>query len=554
MPLATTPWIAAALFLTTLVVYWRAGSFGFVPYDDDEYVYHNEMVRRGLTLDGIRWAFSGVHASNWHPLTWISHMLDVSLFGVTPGPQHIVSLLIHAASAAILFLALVRMTRAVARSAIVAALFALHPLHVQSVAWIAERKDVLCALFFMICLLIYASLARRWSPRKYLGLLVAFALGLLSKQMLVTLPFVLLLLDFWPLQRLRNAAELRSRTVEKIPLFLLSAAASIVVYAAQRGQAVQTLAEIPLGLRAQTAILSYGRYLLKTVWPSRLTVFYPYDLHPSAGVVTIVAVLLVGITVLVWRRRTAQPYLLTGWLWYLGMLIPVIGLVQVGGQAYADRYTYLPLIGVFIAAVWSVAELVTTRAALKRPVIVTTAVVLIACAIVTWTQIGYWADGETLFRHALAVTRENSLASNELGMALVEQQRFDEAIPYFREAVRIRPDYLDARVNYGNNLARRGQVAGAIEQWEAATKLAPAEPDVHNNLGVAYVRTGRFAEGESQFRMALDADPRFVPAMVSLAGLAASRGDVAAARRELLQAQAIDPDNEQVRSELAKLP
>jgi Flp pilus assembly protein TadD len=547
---ANTPWIAAALFFSTLIVYWRASSFAFVTYDDNEYVYHNDVVSRGLTFDGIRWAFAGVHSGNWHPLTWISHMLDVSLFGVAPGPQHFISVLIHAASTVILFVALTRMTGAVARSAIVAALFALHPLHVQSVAWISERKDVLSALFGMICLLIYASLARQWTTRKYIWLLVVFALGLLSKQMLVTLPFVLLLLDFWPLRRLQNAAEMRRRVIEKIPLFVLSATASIVVYLAQRGVAVQTLAEVPLGLRVENAILSYGRYLLHTIWPSGLSIFYPYDVAPSAALVAIVAIVLAGITALAWWRRNAQPYLLTGWLWYLGMLIPVIGLIQVGTQSYADRYTYLPLIGVFIAVVWGVADLVS----LKQPLVAATAAVLLICAIVTWIQLGYWADGETLFRHALSVTRENSLANNELGMALNEQQRFDDAVPYFREAVRIRPGYVDARVNLGNNLARRGQVAAAIRQWEEAIKLAPKEPDVHNNLGIAYVATGHSEDGEKQFRLALDADSRFVPAMISQARLAASRGDAAAARRELLQAKAIDPDNEQIRSELAKLP
>lgn len=552
--LPVTPWIAAALFFSTLIVYWRAASFAFVTYDDNEYVYHNDVVSRGLTFDGIRWAFTGVHSANWHPLTWMSHMLDVSLFGVTAGPQHVVSILIHAASTVILFIALTRMTGALARSATVAALFALHPLHVQSVAWISERKDVLCALFGMICLLIYASLARQWSLRKYLWLLIAFALGLLSKQMLVTLPFVLLLLDFWPLQRLRNIAELRRRVIEKVPLFVLSATASIVVYFAQRSTAVQTLAEVPFGLRIENAVLSYGRYLLNTVWPSRLSVFYPYDFSPSAALVTTVAILLAGITFFAWWRRRAQPYLLTGWLWYLGMLIPVIGLIQVGTQAYADRYTYLPLIGVFIALVWGVADLVAPRPALKQPLVVATAAALLACAILTWIQLGFWSDGETLFRHALAVTPENSLANNELGMALNEQQRFDEAIPFFHEAVRIRPDYVDARVNYGNNLARRGQVTAAIRQWEEAVKLAPKEADVHNNLGIAYVATGHLEDGEKQFRLALDADPRFVPAMISQARLAASRGDAEGARRELLQAQAIDPDNDQIRSELAKLP
>ncbi len=410
----STAWLAAGLSLSTLIVYWRVGTFGFVTYDDNEYVYQNAVVRRGLTFDGIRWAFSGVHSSNWHPLTWMSHMLDVSLFGVAPGPQHIVSVLIHIASTVMLFLALARMTGAVARSATVAALFALHPLHVQSVAWIAERKDVLCALFGTICLLIYASLVRQWSIRKYIWVLVAFTLGLLSKQMLVTLPFVLLLLDYWPLKRLRNLAELRNRTVEKIPLFVLSAAASVVAYLAQRGTALRTLEEVPLGLRIENAVLSYALYLLKTFWPTRLTVFHPYNTAPSLIRVLIVAMVLVAITCFAWWRRGSQPYLLTGWLWYVGMLIPVIGLIQVGGQGSADRYTYLPLIGIFIAVVWGVADLVQPRPELKNPLIVATAAVLIACAIATWIQIGVWANSETLFYQALTTVTAPTLQDAEL--------------------------------------------------------------------------------------------------------------------------------------------
>jgi hypothetical protein len=403
--------LSAALFVSTLAVYWRVRSFGFVSYDDNEYVYDNEVVRRGLTWDGVRWAFSGAHAGNWHPLTWISHMLDVSLFGVTPGPQHLVSVLIHVASSVILFIAVARMTGAMARSATVAALFALHPLHVQSVAWISERKDVLCALFGMICLLIYASLARRWSAGTYIALLFAFACGLLSKSMLVTLPFVLLLLDFWPLRRLRNAAELRSRTIEKIPLLLLSAAASIVTYLAQRATAMRTLNDIPFALRIENAILSYGRYLVKTVRPSRLAVFYPYNDTPSAARVAIVAAFLIGITLAAWKWRSIHPSLLVGWFWYLGMLVPVIGLIQVGGQSYADRYTYLPLIGIFMAVVWGVADFVLPLPTLKRPLIIATAAVLIACAIVTWMQIGIWANDETLFRRSAVSTLHNAVRS-----------------------------------------------------------------------------------------------------------------------------------------------
>jgi hypothetical protein len=402
-----TLWLSAALFVSTIIVYWRVHSFGFVTYDDAEYVYQNDIVRHGLTLDGIGRAFSGVHAGNWHPLTWMSHMLDVSLFGMTPGPQHVVSVLIHATSTVLLFVALARMTGAIARSAVVAALFALHPLHVQSVAWIGERKDVLCALFAMICLLIYGSLARRWSTLKYIGFLIAFACGLMAKQMLVTLPFVLLLLDFWPLRRL----ELKSRIVEKIPLFVLSAAASIVVYLAQRGSAIRTLQEVPFGLRIENAILSNGRYLLKTVWPSRLAVFYPYNDTPSPLRVAIVAIVLAGFTFLAWRWRAIHPWLLTGWLWYLGMLVPVIGLIQVGGQSYADRYTYLPLIGIFIAVVWGVTEVASPHPALRRLLIVVTAAVLIACAIATWIQIGAWANDETLFRRTAVSTLHDAASS-----------------------------------------------------------------------------------------------------------------------------------------------
>jgi len=492
---------AAPLFLFTALLFWKSTSFAFVPYDDNEYVYKNDVVMRGVTGEGIAWAFEGAHVANWHPLTWISHMLDVELFGMDAGAHHRMGVLLHALATSLLFWMLARMTGAPWRSAMVAALFAIHPLHVESVAWVSERKDTLSGVFFMATLLAWLRYVRQPSVSRYVVTAVLFILGLMSKQMLVTLPFVLLLLDFWPLQRPIDVRE-------KIPLFAITILASIVTFVSQRGSAVASVEAVPLATRIANAIVSYGRYLAKTFWPANLAVLYPFEMSISNAAVAGSLLVIVAITALVWWRRRTEPYLVTGWLWFLGMLVPVIGIVQIGAQSHADRYTYLPLIGIFIALVWLI-----PRAAL----IATGTVVLLVLALITNRQLEHWRDGIALFTHTVAVTRDNGVAHGALGVALKDAGRDEEAIPHLQEAVRLEPNETQAYVTLGNLLAGKGDVQNAIAAWQRAIALDPAQADVHNNLGVAYANLGRVADARAEFTRALEVDPSFEPARENLA-------------------------------------
>jgi tetratricopeptide (TPR) repeat protein len=535
------PWIALALAILTLGVYWKTTSYAFIPFDDNEYVYKNDVVLRGLTGEGFAWAFEGAHAANWHPLTWLSHMLDVDLFGVDPGKHHRTGVFLHVLATLLLFHLLQKLTGDPWRSGFVAALFALHPLHVESVAWVSERKDTLSGVFWILTTLAYVRWVRRPTTGGYVLMAAMFILGLLSKQMLVTLPFTLLLLDYWPLRR-----PLSWKLVtEKIPLFALTAIASIVVYLAQRGSAVTSTEALPLGTRIANAVLSYGRYLEKTFWPRGLAIFYPYDMSIPAASVAAVLILLVAISAFaVWRLR-AQPSFAVGWFWYLGTLVPVIGIVQIGAQSHADRYTYIPLIGLFIALAWLPIP--------RNAGAVLGALAIAVLTVVTARQINYWQDGITLFRHAVAVTKDNAVAHATLGMALLEQQAEDEAIGHFREAVRLKPDELQARINLGNLYARRQRIPEAMHEWEESLKLDAALPDVRNNLGVAYASMGRFDEARAQFTKAIELDPAFAPAYVSLGRLSATLGDRVAARSWFERALAIDPYFDEAREELGRL-
>jgi Tfp pilus assembly protein PilF len=539
-----TKWIALAIAAATIIVYWRASGFAFVPFDDNEYVYDNPVVLRGLTFDGLIWAFKGIHVANWHPLAWISHLFDVSLFGPNAGGHHVVSVLIHALSSSILFFALQRLTGAKWPSAIVAALFALHPLHVESVAWVSERKDVLSGLFWNLSLLIYAKYVRRKEATAYRWLLVVFGLALLSKQMVITLPFVLLLLDWWPLRR-------PLAWMEKLPMIGMTAIFSVIVFFAQREGPMAALT-IPFPDRIQNAMLSYMRYLGRMFWPTSLTAFYPYPKSMPEPLVAVAAVVLIAVTAAAWWLRDKAPYFLVGWLWYLGTLVPVIGIIQVGQQSHADRYSYIPLVGIFIAIVWGVYDLVASKPALLRAAGVAAAVILLVLAAVTWHQVGYWRNGETLFAHALEVTQNNALAECNLGVSLNQQNRSSEAIPHFQRAVALDPRYTNAWVNLGNGLARNDRIPEAIKAWESALKIESGLPDVRNNLGVAYMRTRNIPQAMEQFKAAVAVDPNFVPGLVSLARIYGESGDQAQARAYWERVLAIEPENEQARRALGR--
>ena len=535
------------LAVTTLAVFLPIGRHGYVNYDDSDYVTANQHVKGGLSWDNVVWAFKSGHASNWHPLTWMSHMLDIQLFGDSPGAQHMVSVGFHIANTLLLFLLLRSMTGAVWRSAMVAGLFALHPLHVESVAWVSERKDVLSAFFFLLTLWAYARYAdtRRCSARGskvqspksqsrrsqgsavsdqklaakpppidrtmadhvsrftfhaslYLLALLFFALGLMSKPMLVTLPFVLLLLDYWPLGQIQwSTPALEQRfwrlLLEKTPFFLLAAASSVVTFIVQRkGGAVST--SLSLGARVANALVAYVRYIGKMLWPTDLSILYPHPGHWPAWQVIASAVLLLGIfAAVIWLVRRS-PYLVIGWLWFVGTLVPVIGLVQVGIQSMADRYTYLPLIGLFIMLVWGVAELIPDRPWRVDALAAGGITVLVVCSLLTVRQVQIWRDSETLFQQAVRVTKDNYLAYNNLGYYLSGLGRTAEAIENYRMSLKINPAYEDALNNLGYALAGQKKYLEAIPLYEAALRIKPKHTEVHNNLGNALSETGRIDE------------------------------------------------------------
>ncbi|MFZ0828804.1 MAG: tetratricopeptide repeat protein [Verrucomicrobiia bacterium] len=556
--------IGLLLALVTLLAYLPVVHDNFVNYDDQTYVTENRTVQNGLTRAGIQWAFTTGYGGNWHPLTWLSHMTDCELFGLNAGAHHSVNLLLHTMNAVLLLLLLFRLTGALWPAAFIAALFAWHPLHVESVAWISERKDVLSTFFALLTLLAYARYAQARSSVEgreskgvrsldYALALVCFALGLMAKPMLVTLPFVMLLLDYWPLQRFTTlnpqpAACLRL-TLEKWPFFLLVVISCVVTYLAQRhGEAVMTLQQYSLKLRVANALISYEQYLAKMIWPWPLAIFYPLPNHLSwIRAMAAVAVGVLGvISWLVWRTRRQCPFLLVGWLWYLGMLVPVIGLVQVGSAALADRYTYLPLVGIFIAIAFGVRDLANRWQFPKIIVAVAAGLVLAACLALTGNQLRYWRDSESLFAHALAATTDNFNARIDYGAALEQQGRFPEALAEYREAVRLSPDSLQAQYNLGNLLDKMGRPEEARPELLKAAQLDPKSPSSHDALGAVLVELGLFAEARGQFTEALRLDPNHAGAHFDLGKALLKQGRDADAIDEFRAALRLDPDNYQI--------
>jgi tetratricopeptide (TPR) repeat protein len=475
----------------------------FVNYDDDEYVYKNPMVIRGLTRKGIVWAFTQADTANWHPLTWLSHMLDCQLYGLRPGGHHLTNVLLHTATVIALFLVLRQMTGALWRSAFVAAVFAIHPLRVESVAWVAERKDVLSGLFFVLTMGAYVRYARRrWSAARYGLVLLLFALGLMCKPMLVTLSLVLLLLDYWPLQRLESG-KFSGLVMEKLPLFALSAAVCLVTLVAQTG-VIQSAGSFSLALRFANALVTCIIYLGQMVWPAGLAVFYPYPHDGLPGwEVVLAGALLVGLSVsaLGWRHR--RPWLLVGWLWYLIMLLPVVGIIQVGDQAHADRYTYLPQIGIYIALTWLAAEWQAGRVAIAALM----AAVLALLMVCAWKQTAYWQNSETLWTQALASTTDNYIAHGNLAGTLLDKGKMDDAIFHYQEALRINSNDAEAHFNLGNALRQKGRMTEAIAQYQEAVRIQPNYVKAQGNLGKILLQTGKADEALQHFQKALESNP-----------------------------------------------
>jgi tetratricopeptide (TPR) repeat protein len=570
--------IAIYLFLVaiSLAVFGQTVRYEFVNFDDDLYVYNAPAIQAGLTVKGLALAFTSPHARNWHPLTTISHMLDCQLYGLKAGGHHATNVLLHIIAVLLLFRVLRQMTGAVWKSATVAALFAVHPLHVESVAWVSERKDVLSAVFFLLMLDAYFRYTRERSVTRYLAVAVLFAAGLMSKPMLVSAPVILLLLDYWPLRRFeqvfstKDSAKIaksggqwraiRDLVLEKVPLLLLSAGCCVITFILQK-RATGAIPPLPFLWRVQNAFATYVIYIWKTLWPTHLAVFYP---HPNDTLAIWEVLLAIGlllvmtIAAIVFRRE--RPYLFTGWFWYVVMLVPVIGLIQVGEQGHADRYTYLPHIGLFLLAVWLVAD-VTAVAQLRSRIALPAAVIIIVA--LPWTafiQTSYWRNSETLWTHALAVTSDNDVAHNNLGYLCVDRGELDKAISHFETASRIRSAKLNphysvgsafVQVNLADALGRKGQPEEAMVHYEEAIQLQPNYADAYYNRGNILFGEGRIDEAMADWEKTLQLRPNDADAYTCLGNAFLRRGLVEEAVSHYEKAIALAPEDPHSRINIA---
>jgi protein O-mannosyl-transferase len=584
--------VALLLALITLAVYLPVTWHGFILYDDGDYVTDNPMVRNGLTLAGIKWAFTTFHSANWHPVTWLSHMTDCEWFGLNPAGPHCINALLHAANTVLVFGLWWQLTRArpgtrkanpehpdsaIWPAAFIAALFAVHPLHVESVAWIAERKDVLSTFFGLLALICYvryaigseqfsssslsASSSFRFFYSGFYGLaLLFFALGLMSKPMLVTWPFVMLLLDYWPLERLiasgtatvstplprRSIAQTGAKTghhlvTEKLPFFVLTAASCAVTYLAQNRGAVRSLAAVPLVYRLENAPVAVATYLFKMLWPAKLAVIYPMPHAIPAAAFIGCSILLVAITAGVWLARKQNPFLLIGWFWFLGTLVPVLGLVKVGDAAMADRYTYIPSIGIFLIAAYG-AKTIWERFSFPNVAMVRiAAVILAALTVVTERQLQFWRDDVTLFGHAARVTRDNADAILNYGVALENEGQPLEAIAQYRRAVQLAPSSYLACTDLADLLYYTGETNGALEQYRQAVKLRPDSSTLHDRLGTVLDGLGDFVEATNQFFRAINLDKTDPAPHVHLGTALAMQNDLADATNEFAEAMRLNP-------------
>jgi tetratricopeptide (TPR) repeat protein len=547
--------LSLLLVLGTLALYGRAAHAGFLRYDDDRYVVENPYVRAGVHWSTVTWAFTTFEQANWHPLTWLSHALDCQLFGMNPAGHHSMSLSFHAASVVLLFLLLQWLTGYTGRSLAVAVLFAVHPVNVESVAWIAERKNVLCMFFFLLTLLAWVRYVRRPSLVRYMAILLGFAMALMSKPMAITLPFALLLMDYWPLGRLisREAADISGTVVtekrsinwliiEKLPLFAMSAASAVVTMKAQRAGGAVTI-KYPLLAHLQNAIVSYVLYIGKAIWPARLAALYPYPTEGwPARVVVLSALFLIIVTALVVRYREHR-YLLWGWFWFLGTMVPMIGLVQVGNQAMADRYAYLPFIGLFVMVVWGIAEL-GNRFSIQKYIVATAVVIVVAFCVVTYRQLAYWHDDFSLWSHTLEVTPRNFVAEDNFGNALIKAGRYDEGIAHFRNAAEIEPGDPVSQVNLGIYAQQHGDLQQAAARYQYALQLA-SDPQVraaaYANLGGVYFTLKEYARAKENFETALNLNSRSPFVFLHMGLIAQKNSDWNSAIRYYATYVAVEP-------------
>jgi protein O-mannosyl-transferase len=593
--------IGLLLAAMTLILYWPVQEFDFVNFDDDVFLGDNLPSYNGLSKEGLAWAFRTFHTGNWHPLTWMSHMADIEIYGLHAGGHHRTNALIHAAAVVLLFLVLSGMTQSTWASALVAALFAIHPLHVESVAWVAERKDVLSGFFWILTMGMYARYAEHPTTGRYLLVVLSFGMGLMSKPMIVTLPFVLLLLDYWPLRRYAGTrtsfdrwwgqAKTSGRTVvlrlvvEKVPLFLLAAVSSYVTLIAQREVgAIWSIEKMPIAVRLANALVSYMEYIRKMLWPADLAVLYPHAGVPETWKIGAAVLLLVSISYLAVRKARVMPFLLVGWFWYLGTLVPVIGIVQVGSQSMADRYTYIPLVGLFIAVAWGMKSIVERQPKWRHAVIAILLVALSGLLLVAKAQVETWKNSVTLFEQALAATEINPMAHNNIGAFYMDQNDCHKAVPhflkaiqmkanyaspyhglgvcasretpptgamyFFRKALEIDPRLTSALVDRGVLFMKQGKLDEAIEDFRQALRIKPDHEGAHTNTGLILLQRGKLEEAEFHLGEALRVNPRNAEALNNLGLVRMEQGRVEDAVASFLKARELMPGNSTIETNL----
>ncbi len=552
--------IRLGLVIAVLGVYGKVLGFDFIEYDDTGYVTRNPEVQQGLSWEGLRWAFTTLRLANWHPLTWLSHQLDVTLFGLDPSGHHAVNVLFHALNVVLLFGLLHGLTGALWRSAAAAAIFALHPLQVESVAWIAERKNLISTLFWLLACRSYLNYARSERRTQYALTIAWMAIGLMCKPALVTLPFALLLLDYWPLGRIAPGAGLRgygARITEKLPLFVLAIVFCVITWSAQQyGGALEGGATIPLYDRLINALVSYALYLWRFLWPFGLSVYYPHPNIPGTGgepwallQVAAAASTLIACTTLVAISR--RRYAVVGWLWFLGTLVPMIGVVQTGTQAMADRYAYVPIIGLSILLCWGGHELLAMGGSRRPwPRVAAALVLSLYCGIASWQQLGHWRNSLELFSHALALSPRNTRVLVSVGVEMQQAGRLDEAIRKYRTALEIRPEYPLALMNLGTAFQERGDPQDAIRALQRATAIDPTLVLGHYNLANALAASGNMNGAVAHYRRTLELDPENVAARVNLGSAFASQGELVSAMVEFRRALELDPQNHAARKNL----
>lgn len=535
------------LSIVTIGIFWQIQDHEFIIFDDPGYIYENKHVIRGLTFEAVKWAFLESHAANWHPITWISHILDFEMYGLDPGGHHRTNLIFHTVNAILLFLVFLRMTGGFWQSAVIATLFAIHPLHVESVAWASERKDVLSMFFLMFTIWAYLRYIENKEIKNYLLVFLFFALGLMSKPMLVTLPFVLLLLDFWPLKR--TGGNLKQLIIEKIPLFGLALGSSVITFFVQQGFGATALQKtIQLDQRIFNAIVSYAEYLWKLIWPLNLSIFYPHQGYMlPTWKIFFSAILLIGITVLAVKTIKRTPFVAVGWFWYLGTLVPVIGIVQVGSQSMANRYTYIPLIGIFIILAGGIPYLLKTFRHQKQILIILSLVVGSFYTFVTWSQVKYWKNSILLFERAIEVVEDENInfaiAHKSLGRSYFKNNEFDKAITSYEKCLVLNPDHWRCYQNIGNVFVEKKEFQKALNYFQLSVKINSNNDSGYNNIGVILQRSGKLDESIELFKKAIKLNPDYVLFYFNLGNTLVENNMIGEAILQYKEALNLDPQS-----------